>query len=140
MWLESFFTNHWLQDIVATLLSFIIAFLWLLFVEALADRKLLSSDLSRKLTHIGTGPIFVLTWNLFSDHQAAPYLASLVPLALTLRFAVIGLGLVDDPAVVQSLSRTGDRREILRGPLYYGLVFIVATVAVSYTHLRAHET
>ena len=133
MWLDPFFSNHWLQDLVATLLSFITAFLWLLLVEALSDRKVLSSDLSRKLTHIGTGPIFVLTWNLFSNHQSAPFLASLVPLALTLRFAVIGLGLVDDPAVVQSLSRTGDRREILRGPLYYGLVFIVAT-AVFWRH------
>jgi len=29
---------------------------------------------------------------------------------------------------VRAMSRTGDRREILKGPVYYGLVFVVMTV------------
>ena len=33
-----------------------------------------------------------------------------------------------DPAAVQAMSRTGDRREILRGPLFYGLAFVVLTI------------
>ncbi len=71
----------------------------------------------------------MLTWNLFSEQFSARLLAALVPLVLTARFAFIGLGWLDDPAVVQSLTRHGDRREILRGPLFYGLVFILSTVA-----------
>jgi len=33
-----------------------------------------------------------------------------------------------DQAAVQAMSRSGDRREILRGPLYYGIVFVLLTV------------
>jgi phytol kinase len=29
---------------------------------------------------------------------------------------------------VQAVTRTGDPREILRGPLYYGLVFIICII------------
>ena len=33
-----------------------------------------------------------------------------------------------DEASVKGMSRTGDRREILRGPLYYGIMFVLLTV------------
>jgi phytol kinase len=37
-----------------------------------------------------------------------------------------------DDAAVQAMTRTGDRREILRGPLYYGIVFVVMTIIYWY--------
>ncbi len=33
-----------------------------------------------------------------------------------------------DESAVQAMSRTGDRREILRGPLFYGIVFVLLTI------------
>jgi phytol kinase len=33
-----------------------------------------------------------------------------------------------DDAAVQAMSRTGDRREILKGPLFYGIIFVILTV------------
>jgi phytol kinase len=47
---------------------------------------------------------------------------------IVLQFALVGLGIMKDDASVQAMSRTGDRREILRGPLYYGIMFVVLTV------------
>ena len=38
------------------------------------------------------------------------------------------MGVVKDEASVKAMSRTGDRREILRGPLYYGIMFILLTI------------
>jgi phytol kinase len=35
---------------------------------------------------------------------------------------------VKDEASVKAMSRTGDRREILRGPLFYGIIFVVMTL------------
>ena len=128
MWLAALFTNSWAQDIVATLLTFAVALAWLRLMDALAARHVISQNLSRKLIHIGTGPIFVLCWNLFSDQPAARFLAALVPLAITAQFALVGAGVLKDPAAVVAMSRTGDRREILRGPLYYGIVFVVCTL------------
>jgi len=128
MWLAPLFTNNWAQDAVATVLTFAVALAWLRLMDMLAARGVLAQSDSRKLIHIGTGPIFVLCWNLFSPQPAARYLAALVPLAITAQFALVGSGVMKDPAAVQAMSRTGDRREILRGPLYYGIVFVLCTL------------
>ena len=47
---------------------------------------------------------------------------------MTLKFAATGLGLVGSDAEVALMARSGDRAEILRGPLLYGIVFVVATL------------
>ena len=83
---------------------------------------------ARKIIHIGTGPIFVLCWLLFDDASAARWMATLVPFAITVQFALIGLGVLKDEASVKAMSRTGDPKEILRGPLFYGIVFVLMTI------------
>ncbi len=129
MWLDSFFSNKLTQDITAAILTFAVALAWLRVMDALAHRGLLEQRLSRKIIHIGTGPLFVLCWNLFSAEVQARYLAALVPLAITGQFVLVGLGIIRDEAAVKAMTRTGEAREILRGPLYYGIVFVVCTVA-----------
>jgi len=116
------------QNILALAASFGLSLVWLRINDAIAHRGWISSGLSRKLIHIGTGPLFVLTWLLYADNPQARYLAALVPLAITAQFVLVGLGLWPDPAAVKAMSRTGDRREILRGPLYYGIAFVALTV------------
>jgi len=128
MWLDPFFSNDWLQDIVATVITFAVALGWLRLMDALAERGLIEQRLSRKIIHIGTGPLFVLCWNLFSGSDAARYLAALVPFAITVQFFLVGIGKMQDPAAVQAMTRTGNPREILRGPLYYGIVFVLCTL------------
>jgi phytol kinase len=117
------------RDLVATGITFALSLLWLRLMDLLAARGVLAPRTSRKVIHIGTGPLFVLCWLLFSPSGWARWLAALVPLAITLQFALVGLGKLKDEQAVQAMTRTGDRREILRGPLYYGLVFIVCTLA-----------
>ena len=128
MWLDPFFSNKLAQDIVATGLTFVLSLVWLRLMDALAHRGVFTPQLSRKLIHIGTGPLFLICWHLFSAQPEARFLAALVPLAITAQFAAVGLGFLQDPAAVQAMTRHGDRREILRGPLYYGLIFVAATV------------
>ena len=41
---------------------------------------------------------------------------------------MVGTGIIKDPSAVQAMSRTGDRREILRGPLFYGVIFVLLTI------------
>lgn len=116
--------NVWLA-LVAT---FAIALSWLRIMDFIAHKGWISSPLSRKIIHMGTGPIFVACWLLFPDEPISRYLAALVPLAITIQFALVGLGLIKDQAAVDAMSRTGDRKEILRGPLFYGIVFILLTI------------
>jgi phytol kinase len=117
-----------MNNILATVLTFVIALSWLRIMDFCAHRGWIESRLSRKIIHIGTGPIYVLCWLMFSDTPDARWLAALVPLGITVQFALVGLGIIKDEASVQAMSRTGDRREILRGPLYYGIVFVTLTL------------
>lgn len=116
--------NNW----IALVLTLALALAWLRLNDYLAHRGVISSPLSRKIIHIGTGPIYVLCWLFFTPAPESRWLAALVPFAITVQFALIGLGLWKDPAAVAGMSRTGDPKEILRGPLFYGIVFIVLTL------------
>ena len=114
---------------IALLATFAISIIWLRLIDYLAHRGWIESRLSRKIIHAGTGPIFVMCWIFFQDTWEARYLAALVPLLITIQFFLIGIGVIKDPASVQAMSRSGDRKEILRGPLYYGIIFVVLTIA-----------
>ena len=117
-----------MNPFLALVLTFVIALAWLRLMDFAAHRGWIGSRLSRKIIHIGTGPIFVLCWLMFPDVWYSRWLAALVPLLITAQFALVGLGVMKDEASVKAMSRTGDRREILRGPLFYGIVFVVMTL------------
>jgi phytol kinase len=116
--------NNW----VALIITFALALGWLRLNDYFAHRGWISGPLSRKIIHMGTGPLFVLCWLLFRDTPEARYLAALVPLAITVQFALVGFGIMKDQSAVDAMSRHGDRREILRGPLYYGIAFVALTI------------
>jgi len=113
---------------LATLLTFLIAISFLRIMDFFAHRGWIESKMSRKLIHIGTGPIFVLCWLIFPDVNISRYLAALVPLLITVQFALVGLRIMKDDAAVEAMTRTGNPREILRGPLFYGIMFVLLTV------------
>ncbi|HCK65063.1 MAG TPA: phosphatidate cytidylyltransferase [Anaerolineae bacterium] len=117
-----------MNNIIATIITFAISLIFLRSMDFIAHRGFIDSKLSRKIIHIGTGPIFVLCWFLFQDTPDARWLAALVPLVITIQFALIGFGILKDEASVKAMSRTGDPKEILRGPLYYGIMFVALTV------------
>src|SRR5215216_6596942 len=113
---------------IATLFTFAIAVFFLRLMDILAQSEVIESKLSRKLIHIGTGPIFVLCWLMYPDVQISRWLAALVPLLIAAQFALVGTGILKDEAAVKAMARTGDRREILRGPLFYGIMFVAVTL------------
>lgn len=113
---------------IALLITFLSALVWLRLNDLAAHRGWVSSQVSRKIVHMGTGPIYVLCWLLFPDTMLSRYLASLVPLLFTIQFALIGFGIIKDEATVKSLSRSGDPKEILRGPVFYGIIFVIVTI------------
>jgi len=120
--------NNWFALVITLAASLA----WLRINDYLAHRGIISSQLSRKIIHIGTGPIFVLCWLLFTESPSARYLAAIVPLGITIQFFLIGIGVIKDKASVDAMARHGDRREILRGPLFYGIVFVMLTILFWY--------
>jgi phytol kinase len=120
------------NNFLATLIVFGVSVAWLRLNDFAAHRNWISSQLSRKIIHMGTGPLFVLCWPLFTNSVYSRYLAALVPLVITIQFLLVGLGIIKDKAAVQAMSRTGNPREILRGPLLYGIIFVVLTIIYWY--------
>ena len=77
--------------------------------------------------HILAGPVFVVTWMLFSGEIVSHYVAVIVPLLFVLQFVAIGTGLMKNESFVASMSRSGDPRELLQGTLYYAIVMVLMT-------------
>lgn len=117
-----------MNSYLATIVTLAIALTFLRFMDFIAHRGWIESKLSRKFIHIGTGPIFVLCWLMFPDVTISRYLAALIPLFITTQFFLVGTGIMKDDAAIQAMTRTGNPREILRGPLFYGVVFVLLTV------------
>lgn len=117
-----------MNNYIALMITFAASLIFLRSMDFIAHRGWMDSKLSRKVIHIGTGPLFILCWFLFRDTADARWLAALVPFAITVQFALIGFGVLKDDASVKAMSRNGDPREILRGPLYYGIMFVVLTL------------
>lgn len=69
--------------------------------------------------HVSVGLVFMLCWPLFSSGHQGAVIASLIPGLNIIKMLLIGLGIWKDEATVKSMSRFGDYRELLKGPLYY---------------------
>jgi len=114
-------------DLVATVISIVIL-LGIVQINAYMQKKgKVSPIITRKLVHILAGPVFVVTWMLFSGEIVSHYIAVIVPLLFVLQFLTIGLGVIKNESFVASMSRSGDPRELLQGTLYYSIVMVLMT-------------
>ena len=96
--------------------------------DELTRRNILQQGLSRKLVHILSGLLFLVSWPIFSNSPKARYFAAFVPLVNCLRLLVNGLSLASDEGLIKSVTREGDPLELLRGPLYYVLILILSAL------------
>lgn len=115
------------QDAVSFAFTAVAALSFVKLFDSLAERDVFDSKTSRKLLHLSTGPLFVLCWPFYSSHPNAKFVAMLTPTLNFIRLALIGSGLVDGKLTVKAASRSGDRFELLRGPMYYVITLIFVT-------------
>ncbi|CAD5184346.1 probable phytol kinase 2, chloroplastic isoform X1 [Musa acuminata AAA Group] len=115
------------HDLGAAALTSATALGLLRFWEELAKRGVFEQKLNRKLVHISIGLVFLLFWPLFSSGSQAPLLAALAPGINIIRMLLLGSGIWKNDAMVKSISRHGDYRELLKGPLYYACTITFAT-------------
>ncbi|XP_019449472.1 PREDICTED: probable phytol kinase 3, chloroplastic [Lupinus angustifolius] len=116
------------SDIFATGVSGVVALSFLRLWQETAKRGIFDQKLNRKLVHVSIGLVFMLCWPLFSTEGSGSILAALIPAVNIIRMLIIGLGLWKDEAVVSSMSRFGEYRELLKGPLYYAATITFAAV------------
>jgi hypothetical protein len=113
-----------LNSYLAALFTFIIILVFLRFMYFLTQRGAMDSAVSGGFIYLGTGTLYLLCWLMYPDVQNGRWLAALVPLVAIIYFALIGMGVVKDNAAVKAMTRTGNPREMLFGPILYSLVLI----------------
>ncbi|OIT27008.1 PREDICTED: probable phytol kinase 3, chloroplastic [Nicotiana attenuata] len=121
-----FLENPVMGDLIATAVSGGIALSMLRLWEETAKRGVFDQKTNRKLVHISIGLVFMLCWPMFSSGRQGAILASLIPGLNIIKMLLLGLGLWKDDATVKSMSRFGDHRELLKGPLYYAFTITLA--------------
>ncbi|KFM27692.1 putative phytol kinase 3, chloroplastic [Auxenochlorella protothecoides] len=127
------------RDLLAWLCTAFLAVGYLHLCRLIGSRGGLPRYLTRKIIHIGTGPIFMLCWPMYSESHWSSVLCSSVPALATLQFLAVGSGWISDPKLVATSSvwctdpnvpnpvqRTGLRQELLTGPVLYGLAHVAA--------------
>jgi len=116
------------RDLAAIIICFAAVFSFLGATRLLAHYGVFSTFTARKWLHINIGVIFISCCTLFSSSPYAKYIAVAFPASITLNFCLIGLGVIKDEKTVRTMSRSGAPKELLFGPVSYGIVICLATV------------
>lgn len=93
-----------------------------------AVKKSFPQDISRKVVHIAAGS-WLIFWPLYDASHWTKYLNITPAFIWTILLLLKGFTARPDDKAVMTMTRTGDRSELLRGPLYFTLVMnIMGTV------------
>ncbi|XVE68721.1 hypothetical protein DITRI_Ditri09bG0092000 [Diplodiscus trichospermus] len=117
------------QDTAASAAVLAGAYALVFTFDNLTQKELIQQSLSRKLVHILSGLLFAASWPIFSNSFEARYFASLVPLVNCVRLLIHGFSLAkNDQGLIKSVTRDGNPKELLRGPLYYVVILILCAL------------
>ncbi|MFW9783524.1 MAG: diacylglycerol/polyprenol kinase family protein [Candidatus Heimdallarchaeota archaeon] len=117
-----------LWDFIAMLISIVSLFILVQINALIRKNGKVSTIITRKLVHIFAGPIFIISWLLFSGKIFSRFIAMIVPILFVLQFIAIGTGKMKNESFVASMSRTGDPKELLGGTLYYAIIMVIITI------------
>jgi len=102
---------------------------WILLCNWFSGSGRTSQYVSRKLVHMGSGPLFILCWPLFSTTPSGQAAAIAVPILSVLRLLRAGSRTDGkQSSLVKAVSRSGDKKEALGGPMIYTLVLLTSTL------------
>ncbi len=135
--LIGFGVPNWAWDIFALLLTFLAILILIRINDMLRKREIIPIFVSRKVIHIFAAPIFLVCWLLFSGDYFSRYFAAVVPLLFVLLFIAIGTGLMKNEEFVNTMSREGDPKELLKGTLFYALIMVFASIFLWYVPVDA---
>ena len=111
-------------NLVVTALTFVYVFGLVGLLNLCVTKFGMPQDLSRKITHIGAGSLIGFL-PLYSDLDWSKYLNVTIFVVWIALLIYKGLFANPEDEAVKTMTRTGDRRELLKGPLYF---VIVATI------------
>ena len=116
--------NPFIQNLIVTALTFIYVFGLVAVMNFCVTNFNLSQDISRKITHIGAGSLIAFL-PLYNDLHWSKYFNVTIFVVWIILLIQKGLFASDDDEAVKTMTRNGDKSELLKGPLYF---VIVATI------------
>jgi dolichol kinase len=122
-------------DIIAGFISLFAAILLIPINATLKKSGKISINTSRKTIHIFASPLFIITWLLYSGGVFSRFTACITPVLLIVMFLGIGTGRVENKDFVESMSRSGEPAELLKGTLYYAVAGAFITILWFYQPL-----
>lgn len=99
-------------------------------------RKGFPQDLSRKVVHIAAGSWLVF-WIFYDQSHWTKYLNILPAVIWTILLLLKGFTAKPDDEAVKTMTRTGDRKELLKGPFYFTIVMILMGTLFFYNSIAA---
>ena len=112
------------HNVFVAFLTFVYVFSVPPFMDYLVTKHNLSRDISRKITHICAGSVIIFL-PLFHDGHWSQYLNVSVYVVWALLFLQKGFFAADDDQAIKTMTRTGDKRELLKGTFYFVIVGII---------------
>ncbi|NTU57322.1 MAG: phosphatidate cytidylyltransferase [Chlorobiaceae bacterium] len=112
------------HNALVTLLTFVYVFSVPPLMDYLVTNHGLARDISRKITHICAGSTIVFL-PLYHDGDWSHLLNITVFAVWTLLLIQKGLFAAEDDQAVKTMTRTGDKRELLKGTLYFVVVAMI---------------
>ncbi len=119
-----------LPPILWNMFTTFIVFVYIMSIIKFMDflvTKGFPQDVSRKIVHVAAGS-WVIFWPLFCAKDLSYVLNIAVAVLWTILFIVKGLTASSEDYAVKTMTRSGDPKELLRGPLFFTLVMEVLGV------------
>jgi len=114
------------HNALVTLLTFVYVFSVPPLMDYLVTNHNLPRDISRKITHICAGSaIMFLPLYIFVEGGWSHFLNITVFAVWTVLLIQKGLFAADDDQAVKTMTRTGNKRELLKGTLYFVIVAMI---------------
>lgn len=113
-----------IDPIIWNLIATFIVFVYIMSIIKIMDilvTKGFSQDISRKIIHIAAGS-WIMFWPIFDPSHWSYTFNVLVAFMWTLLFIQKGLTASPDDPAVKTMTRSGDPKELLKGPLFFTLV------------------
>jgi phytol kinase len=124
---------NWAWDIIALIITFLLFILFIGIIVILRKAMFITAYGSGKVIQTFAGPLFLVCWLLFSNDINSKYFAAVVPFLFMILFIAIGTDLLKNKEIVRTMSREGKPRDLLKGPLFYTIVMLLATLFLWYT-------
>lgn len=112
--------SPFINNLVVSVITVIYVFAVVAIMDFLV-RKGLAQDLSRKMVHIAAAS-WLLCWYFIDFSHWSQYFNILPAVIWTFLLVTKGFFASPEDDAVRTMTRTGDRKELLRGPLYFTIV------------------